>query len=103
MLLGDALPGVLTVDEVLALQKTAGNRSVTRMLTRAAAGTAAPPPGGGVSEADRKLMDADVSTIVERLKEQLLDAGEEQALVARVKAWADKDAATEGSGTPHLD
>jgi hypothetical protein len=43
------LPAVLTTDQVLALQRTAGNRAVTLMLQRAAAGRPDPPPFRGRS------------------------------------------------------
>ena len=49
-------------------------------------------------------MAADMETVVGLLREQILDAGEEQRIVDIVRQWRDTDRRLgPGSGTPHLD
>lgn len=49
-------------------------------------------------------MAADIETVVGLLREQILDAGEEQRIVDIVRQWRDADRRLgPGSGTPHLD
>ena len=72
----------------------------------AAAGNQAMSRRGVVGDDAVAAMRADADRIVEKMKELVLDAGEEQEVLDRVQAWVDWDtsyARSGGAGTPFLD
>lgn len=105
------------------MQRTVGNRAVTRMLMghtarsavarapSARAPTTGPgPPGSqheGITPEEEEQMRGDVDFIVSKLREELLTAGEEQQILDRIDHWdmADHRALVDQGqpGTPHID
>lgn len=98
------LTRVAAPEHLMALQRTAGNQAVARMLQRAAAATAE-PAAEALLEA---RVEEDVEKIVALLRQQVLWAGEEAEIAAIVERYADDDLmasarAGEPLGTPGLD
>jgi hypothetical protein len=103
---GGAPQQATSLEQLLALQSSVGNAAVARMLQRQPAATAEARPASAVNPENLEQMRLDVAFITAKLKQQVLDSGEEQELLDRVKAWAGWDeswAATGGAGTPFLD
>jgi hypothetical protein len=100
-----AVSDASTVGQMLAIQGPIGNSAVARMLHRQPA-TAEARPASPISADNLEQMRADVDFITAGLKQQVLEAAEEQAMLERVRAWASWDeshAASGKQGTPFLD
>lgn len=85
----------LSAAMVLRLQAGAGNAAVAATLARQA--PASPGATAPVPAVDAQ-MDADVEAIAAKLKEQVLDAEDEQEVVGLIAKWADSDAVAAGHG-----
>ena len=86
--------------------RPAGQEEPAAAALLAAAGNQAMSRRGVVSDDAVTAMRADADRIVEKLKEQVLEAEEEQEVLNWVQAWADWDtsyARAGGAGTPYLD